>query len=90
MKRGKKKILKISIIVLVALLLLAGGFFGFKAYKSWRFEKDAGIFEEGFNYGYTSAIVQVMNISYTCQPFPVYVGNQTRELIAIDCLNLTY
>lgn len=87
-KRGGKKGLKIAIIAILVVLLLVGGFFGFKAYKNARFEKEADIFQQGIAYGYTNAIIQIMNVSYTCQPFPVYIGNQSRNLIAVDCLNL--
>ena len=89
MKRNgdKKRILKISLIILVIVIILVGGFFGFKEYKKWRENKDGIIFEQGFTYGYTNAIIQIMNISYACEPFPVFIGNQSRELIAIDCLN---
>lgn len=87
-KGGMSKRLKILIIALVVVIVLIGGYFGFKAYKNSRAERDLNIFQQGFNYGYTSAVLQIMNISDTCQPFPIYVGNETRTLISVDCLNL--
>ena len=86
-KKEMNKKLKISLIVLVIIVLLVVGYFGVKAYKTLRAEKNEMIFEQGFTYGYTSAVMQIMNISETCQPFPVYLGNQTKNLISIDCLN---
>jgi hypothetical protein len=88
-KKGDKKKSKLfmAIIALVVIGLLVGGYFGFKAYKSNKDERDLEIFQQGFSYGYTSAVLQIMNVSDACQPFPVYVGNETRTLISIDCLS---
>jgi flagellar basal body-associated protein FliL len=86
-KRGKSKLLKIILIILIVLIVLVGGFFGFKGYSKWRYNKDVKIFDQGFTYGYTNAIIQIINVSYACQPFPVYVGNQTTTLISVDCLS---
>ncbi len=83
--KSKSKIF-IAIIALVVIGLLVGGYFGFKAYKSNKEEREMNIFQQAFSYGYTSAVLQIMNVSDTCQPFPVYVGNETRTLISVDCL----
>ena len=69
-------------------VVLIGLYFGLRIYDKHRTEKDLALLEQGFTYGYTSAVLQIMNISDTCQPFPVYVGNETRTLISVDCLNL--
>jgi hypothetical protein len=86
-KKDGRKRWKIVIISFIILVLLIGGFFGFKAYKNFRENKDMTIFQQGFTYGYTGAVLQIINVSDTCQPFPVYVGNQTRNLISVECLN---
>lgn len=88
-KKGKSKRLKILIIAFIIIILLVGGFFGFMGYKNWRAERNLNIFKQGFTYGYTSAVMQIMNISSQCRPFPIYVGNQTKNFIAVDCLNNT-
>jgi hypothetical protein len=86
MIRTKKvKIIKISLIVLISLILLIGIYFGYKSYVTWRGERNMYIFEQGFNYGYTEAVLQVINLSDTCEKFPVYAGNTTRELISVTC-----
>ncbi len=89
-KKSDKKKSKILIIVIAVLVvaLLVGGYFGFKALKDKKQEKELNIFQQGFSYGYTSAVLQIMNVSDTCQPFPVYVGNETRTLISVDCLDI--
>ncbi|MCX6750591.1 MAG: hypothetical protein NTZ83_03985 [Candidatus Pacearchaeota archaeon] len=85
-KEGGKRLKILIIVILLLIILLVGVYFGVKAYKSSRAEKDLNIFQQGFTYGYTSAVLQIINISSTCQPFPVYAGNQTKTLIAVDCL----
>lgn len=89
-KRGKGKIINWKIWIILAVIfviLITGIFFGVKAYKKLKTNENMEMFQQGFTYGYTSAVLQIMNISDTCQPFPVYVGNQTRTLISLDCLN---
>lgn len=89
-KKSDKKKSKVLIIIIGVLVvaLLVGGYFGFKALKDKKQEKELNIFQQGFSYGYTSAVLQIMNVSDTCQPFPVYVGNETRTLISVDCLDI--
>jgi len=83
-KRGNmKKPLKIIIIVAVILVILVGGFFTLRAYQG---NRDAIVFSNGIQYGYAQAIVQLMNMSLSCQPVPLYAGNATLEVIAVDCL----
>lgn len=84
MKKERKKILIITLIVIV---LLVGAYFGYRAYYNMRADRNLYIFEQGMEYGYTQAILQVINISYNCEPFPVYAGNESRELISVDCLS---
>jgi hypothetical protein len=86
-KKDGSKRRKIIIISFIILVLLVGVFFGVKAYKNFRENKDMVIFQQGFNYGYTGAVMQIINVSDSCQVFPVYIGNQTRNLISVDCLN---
>ncbi len=88
MKNKKKsgKVLKIGIAVFIVLILAVGAYFLIKDLKGSKLEKEMAIFEQGFTYGYTSAVIQIINISDSCQPFPVYVGNETRTLVSMDCL----
>lgn len=83
--RSKRKIWIILVVVLIILLLLVGGYFGVKAYSKHKFNKELGIFQQGVNYGYTQAVLQIINVSDSCQPFPIYVGNETRELVSVTC-----
>jgi cytoskeletal protein RodZ len=81
--RNKKKIWKTVIIVAVILAVLVGGFFAFSAYQE---KRDLESMRYGFNVGYSQAIIQLMNMSLSCQPVPLYAGNATIEVIAVDCL----
>jgi hypothetical protein len=86
-KKGMSKRLKIILIVFVILILLIGGYFLIKKINISTQKKEMTAFEQGFTYGYTNAVMQIINVSETCQPFPVYLGNQTTTLISVDCLN---
>ena len=77
--------LKIFLVVLVVLILLVGGYFVVKAYSKYRFNRNLYVFEQGATYGYTQAVLQIINVSDTCQPFPVYAGNESRELVSVTC-----
>lgn len=86
-KKEMNKPIKIVLIILVVLLLAAGTYFLVTELKDAKQAKEMSIFEQGFTYGYTNAVMQIINISDTCQAFPVYLGNETRTLISVDCLN---
>lgn len=81
--RNKKRIWKTAIIIVVILGLLIGGFFAFTAYQD---KKNLESIRYGFNLGYSQAIIQLMNMSLSCQPVPLYAGNTTIEVIAVGCL----
>jgi len=75
----------VLIIVLLVLVLLVGGYFGIKEYSKYRFKKNLDIFQQGITYGYTQAVLQIINVSDTCKPFPIYIGNISRELVSVTC-----
>lgn len=85
-KKGANKSLMIGLTVLIVLILAVGAYFLFKELKESKSEKEMNIFQQGFNYGYTSAVIQIINISDGCQPFPIYLGNESRTLVSMDCL----
>jgi flagellar basal body-associated protein FliL len=82
-KGGMKKLWKIVIVVAVILVVLVAGFFAFRAFQG---NRDSVVFSNGVQYGYAQAIVQLMNMSLSCQPVPLYAGNATIDVIAVDCL----
>ena len=82
-KGGMKKVWKIVIIIAMILIVLIAGFFSLRAYQN---QRDGTVFSNGVQYGYGQAIVQLMNMTLSCQPVPLHAGNATIEIIAVDCL----
>jgi len=41
-----------------------------------------------YNQGYENAILQVVQEIVTCKPVPLRVGDETINIIAVECLNL--
>ena len=78
-------LLKISLMILILLILIVGIYLGYKSYSHWRENKNLEIFQKGATYGYSQAVLQIINVSDTCKPFPVYAGDQSRELISVTC-----
>ncbi len=86
-RRGKtKKWVKITVFAGIILIILAGLYLGTVGYLKWRNQRNDLIFQQGIQLGYTEAVLQIMNLSLSCQPVPVYAGNVSIELIAVDCL----
>ncbi len=77
----------LGIIVLSFFLIFALGYIGISKYNSYNQEKDLGIFQQGSQYGYEQAIVQIAQMATTCKQVPLRVENQTMNMIAVDCLN---
>ena len=80
--------------LIILVVVLTAGFFIFAVYMgitgyvamSQNPIENEQIFQQGLQIGYTEAVLQIMNLSLSCQPVPVYAGNATVELIAVDCL----
>ena len=72
----------ISLIVLVLLVIGAFGYIGYDTYLEIDQEKQISIFNQGTEY----AVLQIAQSAATCQPVPLIVGNQTINLIAVECL----
>ena len=41
---------------------------------------------QGYDQGYATAIVSIMERASQCQPVPLILGNQTMDVIWIECL----
>ena len=78
---------KIIIIVLGALLVLTAGYIGLGKYNNWKQEGQIEIFQQGAQYGYEQAVVQIAEMAVSCEQVPLRVENQTINMIAVDCLN---
>ncbi len=80
MKRDRRNILILILVIIVVLLLgLIGYVFLIKPAIN-------GLIIQGYNQGVTSSVTYLMQQAATCQPIPVSIGNQTVNLIAVECL----
>ena len=80
----KKQI--IVIIVLLILLVRTLGYIGIVKYSDYKQQKDLGVFQQGAQYGYEQAVIQVIQTAVTCEQIPLRIENQTINMIAVDCL----
>ncbi len=84
----QKKLSKV-VIILAILLIIAVGYIAVDKYSAAKQKEELGIFQQGAQYGYEQAIVQVAQQAATCQQVPLRIGNQTINIIAVDCLQKT-
>lgn len=77
---------KIIMAVLIVLLIIAAGYIAVDRYADARQKEELGIFQQGAEYGYKQAIIQVAQQAATCQQVPLIIGNQTINIAAVDCL----
>lgn len=75
-----------SIIVLIILLIVAAGYIGFEKYQSYKQQEQLTIFQQGAQYGYQQAVIQVVQQAATCQQVPLTVEDKTINIIAVECL----
>jgi len=78
---------KIIIIVLGVLLVLTAGYIGLGKYSAWKEQGQIEVFQQGAQYGYEQAVVQIAEMAVSCEQVPLRVENQTINMIAVDCLN---
>ena len=75
------------IIILAILLIITISYLIIDKYQETRQEKQIEIYQQGAQYGYQQAILQIAQQAVTCQPVPLGIGNnQTINLIAVGCL----
>ncbi len=72
----------ILITSLIVLLVLALGYIGLGMYASWNQANQLN----SAQYGYSQAILTIAQQAATCQQVPLMVGNETINIIWIDCL----
>lgn len=88
MKGGKMKDNKIWwILVLVVLLFASLVYIGLDKYLDQKEDKEVQIYQQGLQIGYQQAILQVAQEAVKCNPVPLVIGNQTLNVVWVDCLN---
>jgi len=76
-------------IALMILLLLSIGHIIFNVYLS-ESSRDAGtdeeLFAQGVQQGYEQAVMQLAQQVATCEQVPLQIGDQSINVIAVECL----
>lgn len=73
--------LVIGILILVIMILI-----GFVSYAFVLKPTLNGYVISGYNQGYSDAIIQIAQQATTCQQVPLTIGNQSINMIAVECL----
>jgi len=76
----------VVIILLAALLVLSVGYIAFDKYQDEKQKEQLTAFQQGAQYGYEQAVIQLANQASTCQQVALKLGNQTLNIVAVDCL----
>lgn len=74
------------IIILAILLILLVSYIGFQSYQQYVQKQQLDIFQQGAQYGYQQAVIQVVQQATTCQQVPLKVQDKTINIIAVECL----
>lgn len=77
---------KIAIITLAILLVIAAGYIGLGKYNNWKQQGQIEVFQQGAQYGFEQAVIQVAQQAVTCEQVPLRIENQTINMIAVECL----
>ena len=73
-------------IVLIILLAVALSYIVFDQYNAIQQRVQLNVYQEGVQFGFEQAILQVVNQAATCQQVPLVFNNQTINMIAVECL----
>ena len=76
----------VVIMVLAAALVITIGYIGVGKYQETQTQKQLAVYQQGMQAGIEQTIVQLVQQVSTCQQVPVIVGNQTINVIAVECL----
>lgn len=87
---------KITLVAVTVLLVLAIGYITLGEYDRMRtaeenqkLEEQNTVFQQGAEFGYQQAVLQLLQQASTCQEVPVTMNNVTLNLIAVECLQQT-
>jgi flagellar basal body-associated protein FliL len=75
-------------IILAVLLVSLLVYIGIKSYKEARENEKNEIFLQGAQYGYQSAVANLMQSGVNCTPVNVYIQNETMQFVDVSCLNV--
>ena len=79
----------IGVIVVLAVLLIASvGYIGFQPYNERQAQQQFELFQIGQEQGVEFAVSEIMRQAATCQQVPLRIGNQTINIVALECLQM--
>jgi len=82
--RDNKTLMR-AIWILSVLLLIALSYISYEVYQKVQLEKQNVAASYGYQLGYSDAVASLMQQASTCQTVPITLGNQTLNLIALEC-----
>lgn len=83
---------KVAIIVVLILALALIAAVGYIVYDKWQTSKSRDqqqMFVSGYNQGYTAAVIALIQQTDNCQTTPINIGNFSRQVVDIACLQRT-
>jgi hypothetical protein len=84
---GKERAL---VIVLLILLIISLSYITYSEYTGFITDRTEEALIAGYNQGLLDGVVSTVEKLYletaSCQPVPIYLENQTRYIIDVDCL----
>ena len=82
----KNKRQKVLVISLALLLIISVSYIIFDKLEEIRREEHLNIYQQGFQNGYASAVMQIFRQVSACQQVPLVVGNQTINVYSVECM----
>ncbi|MFC1769167.1 hypothetical protein ACFLZX_05375 [Nanoarchaeota archaeon] len=78
--------LRLTVIILGVLLVVAISYIVIGEFQEKKQQEQLTIYQQGAQYGYEQAVLQIVQQAITCQPVPLFVQNQTINMVAVECL----
>jgi hypothetical protein len=72
--------------LLIILLLCAVGYIGYGKYTAYKSSQQEALMLQGAQIGAQQAIIAIAQQVAQCNQVPLIIGNQTINIVAIDCL----
>jgi len=79
----------VAVVVLSVLLLVAVSYIGYSSYSDAKVQEQVAIYQSGAQVGYEQAVAQMFEQVGSCQQVPLRVGNESLNVVAVECLQRT-
>ncbi len=84
-KRVNKWIVVSTVLAIILLCIIT--YTAVLKYKQMRNSEIAQSFQDGMQYGYRTAVSQLIDSAESCQPVDIFLDNETVKLISVDCVS---